>query len=170
MSESHLTRTADVNQLTASQTPTASTALPTKATRWPRLSLAASCTALVATVVVAYLLIAPLAARVYGGMAWWSAGTAALVCGICATLALLISGLVRNPRSSVVAVLGGVLIRMGAPLAIGTYVTSHGGALADAGFFGMIFAFYLITLVVETLLSLSLVRDTAHVQEGVSRG
>ena len=48
------------------------------------------------------------------------------------------------------------LFRFGLPLAGGLYLTRQGGSLAESGVFGMIVVFYLITLAVETPLSLAL--------------
>ena len=50
-----------------------------------------------------------------------------------------------------------MLIRMAIPMATGMFLTKRGGPLAEAGLFGMIVGFYLVGLLVETLLTVRLV-------------
>ena len=51
--------------------------------------------------------------------------------------------------------------RMGVPLVVGLILDRRGGPLSEAHVFGMIVAFYLITLIVETWLALRLVASPA---------
>lgn len=87
-----------------------------------------------------------IAAAVAGGICW-AGGAAALVCA-----ALL------NRSSPVAGVLAGMLFRMGLPLAGGVILQQTHAELAAAGIFGTVVLYYLITLVVETTLSIRLLR------------
>jgi hypothetical protein len=83
----------------------------------------------------------------------WAAGSLALICVHCG----------NRYAAPVQGVLGGMLFRMGLPLAIGFVLHRRGGPLADAGVFYMILGVYLVALAVETLLSLRLVPNgTVH--------
>ena len=57
-----------------------------------------------------------------------------------------------------------MIFRMGLPMGVGLLLNYGGGPLASAGVFGWIVVFYLLTLAVETLLSLHLAkgRQAAH--------
>lgn len=57
-----------------------------------------------------------------------------------------------------------MLVRMAIPLAAGFLITTTGGPLAEAGVFGMIVGFYLIGLLVETILAVRLVADAKQQQ------
>jgi hypothetical protein len=87
----------------------------------------------------------------------WAAVVAGGICWLGAMAALLLVGLMRGGPQVVHGTLLGMLFRMGLPLAAGLLLTVRGGPLADAGVFGMIVVYYLIGLLVETLLSVSLV-------------
>lgn len=50
-----------------------------------------------------------------------------------------------------------MLVRMAIPMVVGIVLTKRGGPLAEAGVFGMIVGFYLVGLLVETLLTVRLV-------------
>lgn len=100
--------------------------------------------------------------------AWWmwtsrgavgvtAAAVAAVICLIGATGALLLTALLRGSSYAIHGLLGGMLLRLGLPLGVGVVLSSRGGDLARAGVFGLILLFYLLTLVVETLLSLKFV-------------
>lgn len=106
-----------------------------------------------------------LALPVYAWVGWihhasagvWSAAAACGTCLVGALGALLATGMARNGPQAVNAVLLGMLFRLGIPLGMGLFLQEQGGALSEAGIFGMILAYYLLALVVETLLSLGLV-------------
>ena len=81
----------------------------------------------------------------------------AVVAGVClagAIPALVITHCVRGPTSSQYGLLVAMCFRMGIPLgfALGPYLRE--GPLADAGVIYYLLAFYMVTLAVETLLSL----------------
>ena len=50
-----------------------------------------------------------------------------------------------------------MVFRMGLPLVVGVILDRRGGPLSEAGVFGMIVAFYFVTLIVETWLAVRLV-------------
>lgn len=52
-----------------------------------------------------------------------------------------------------------MLVRMTIPLIIVAVATMHGGELAEAGLAGQLVAFYLITLSIETCLSVALMKS-----------
>jgi hypothetical protein len=89
-----------------------------------------------------------------GGLGVAAAGVAAGVCWTGGFLALIAAGLFRSSRNAVNGILLGMACRTGLPLVAGAILHSHGGALAAAGVFGMILGYYLVTLVVETLLAI----------------
>lgn len=53
-----------------------------------------------------------------------------------------------------------MLIRMAIPLAVGIAFTAQDGVMAREGLFGQLLVFFLLTLAVETWLSLALARAT----------
>jgi hypothetical protein len=83
-----------------------------------------------------------------------AAAVAIGVCWIAGVLALITTYLGRRLASPVQGVLGGMLFRMGLPMAVGFVLHRQGGQLAQAGVFTMILGVYLFALLVETLLSL----------------
>lgn len=129
---------------------------PEVAPRPPRVWVA--CAALTAATVVALPVFA------WAGYAWhgppgiYAAGTAAGVCWAGALVALVLTAALRGPKRAVSGVLLGMLFRMGVPLVAGILLDRQGGPLAKAGVFGMIVGFYFVTLLVETLLALRLVK------------
>ena len=63
----------------------------------------------------------------------------------------------RQPLQAVNGVGLATLFRMAIPMATGIVLTKVGGPLAEAGVFGMIVGFYLVGLLVETLLAVRVV-------------
>jgi hypothetical protein len=102
-----------------------------------------------------------------GSMGIWSAAAALLVCGVSSLLALVVTGMLQGGKQALNAVLLAMGIRMGVPLAVGLLLQSQGGPLAKAGVFGMILAYYLLALIVETALSLRLVPRRSKSQNRV---
>ncbi len=91
------------------------------------------------------------AACIAAGVCWFGAG-AALIC----------SAWLSPSGRAVQAHLLGSFFRIGLPLAVGTVLQQQGGSLAEAGVFGLIVVFYLVSLVAETVLSLKFVKNNAH--------
>ena len=127
---------------------------PPTATRPPRLWVA--CAALTAVTLVAALIVGWVGFAGHGVSGLWAAAVAAGVCWFGAMSALLLTAIASNPKQAVGRHLLGMGFRMGIPLVVGFLLHRQGGALSKAGVFGMILAFYLLTLIVETWLSLRL--------------
>jgi len=93
-----------------------------------------------------------------------AAAIAGAICWAGAMFALVLIGMFRTSQNHVVsATLLGMLFRMGLPLVTGLIITRNGGPLADAGLFGMILVFYLVGLVVETILSVRILGSSQDV-------
>lgn len=92
----------------------------------------------------------------HGAAGWQAVVVAAAVCGLAGSLALATAAIFRRPAVVMYALGLGMLFRIGLPLGVGTALDATGGPLAQAGVFGWIVVFFLLTLAVETLLSLSL--------------
>ncbi len=81
-----------------------------------------------------------------------AAAVAAAICLAAGVLALLVTDLSRSLGNPLAGLFGSILIRTGLPLLAGVAIHSTGGALAEAGAFGAILVFYLVTLAAETLI------------------
>lgn len=92
----------------------------------------------------------------------WAAAVAGLVCWVGATAALAIAGSFANPQQAVVGLLLGMFCRLGLPLGAGFVLSTQGGVLIESGVLGILVAYYLVALIVETLLSLRFVPRTAN--------
>ena len=112
-------------------------------------------------------------ARTAGSQAYVAGGVAMLVVGVAASLALLLSflqslqashGQAANNQAAnnnaVSAVMLGMLIRMGLPLAAMVMMQQTKSPLIGAGFMGLLVLNYLVALPVETLMSLQFVRKS----------
>lgn len=119
-----------------------------------------SCAWLTLTVVIALLIVGGVVGSTRGATGVLAAAAAAGVCWIGATAALLVAGFSGKSNQAVQGHLLGMLFRLGLPLACGVAFQKLGGPLADAGVFGLIVVFYLVTLVAETILSLRLLKQT----------
>ncbi|MFN0018065.1 MAG: hypothetical protein ACKVP0_07390 [Pirellulaceae bacterium] len=98
----------------------------------------------------------------YGYFASGSIGIlAALVaCGICLAcgiLALCVTSIAQKMNQGIQGILGAMLVRMGVPLFALLVLPKIGGPLVAAGVTGMVMAYYLVTLAMETWLSLRFV-------------
>src|SRR5690606_20730089 len=83
----------------------------------------------------------------------FSAATAASVVLLGMEGALVLTILFRETDFKIPSVLLGMFFRTGIPLVFGMLMHTAGGPLAEAGLFGMILVYYLLTLVVETVLA-----------------
>ena len=100
----------------------------------------------------------------YGHAAHGQAGiaaatVAAVVCFVAGFLALICLSIFREPQQVVNGVGMAMLCRMSIPMVAGMFLTKLNGPLAEAGVFGMIVGFYLVGLLVETLLAVRLVNS-----------
>lgn len=120
-----------------------------------------SCVWLTLAVAAGWAPIAWYANRMYGSAGILSATVAAVVCLAGALAALVLSALVQGPQAAMLRLALGMAFRMGVPL-MGGVLLSQSPRLASGGVFGMMVVFYLITLAVETPLSLRFIdRDSA---------
>jgi hypothetical protein len=117
-----------------------------------------SCAWLTLIVAVALLIIGGALFATRGLDAAYAAAAAAALCWTGATAALVVTGLSARTSHAVQGHLLGMFFRLGLPLVAGLIFQKAGGRLADAGVFGLIVVFYLISLVAETLLTLQLIK------------
>ena len=119
---------------------------------FPRDGFISGAVTLLATVVLGYAAISPVAAWTQGMLGLWAAAVAALICLAAGMMALgLIEGLsASNPLASA---LGGMTLRMVVPLSAVAAVYWWDGPLAETGMVFYVLAFYMITLAVETYLA-----------------
>lgn len=130
-------------------------------------SLLAGCALLAAALL-------PLAAGIawfaYGRSGWTGVAAAALagvVCWVSACLALVAGFCGQELGNPVAGILGGMLFRLGLPLATGVLIQAKHAPLAQAGCFTMILGLYLVALVIETLLSLRFVPQSTRAASGI---
>ena len=107
------------------------------------------------------------AAAIAGGPSAAALSNAAMAGGVCwlaAALALCITYFGNRFKSPVQGVLGGMLVRMGLPLAALVVLPKLGGIFAEQGLSATILIVYLVALILETALALRMVpqQPTAH--------
>ena len=119
-----------------------------------------SCLALTAVVLLALLLVGAVVGNSRGSTGVMAASTAAAICWFGSTVALLMAGYSSRSNQAVHGHLLGMFFRLGLPLVAGMCLQKAGGPLADAGVFGLIVVFYLVTLVAETVLSLRFIKHS----------
>jgi hypothetical protein len=107
-------------------------------------------------VVAEFALIGPVAVCLGGVPALAAAAVAGLLCLVGAMFALVTSYLLRGPQFVLLSMLVGMALRLTIPLAPAIVLHFRGGPLAGAGLLYYLVAFYLVTLTVETVLSLPL--------------
>lgn len=90
---------------------------------------------------------------------------AAIVCGGSSLAALTLIVMYKQTPYQLHAALAGIGLRTGLPLVIGAFFKQAGGPLAEAGVFGMIMVYYLITLLAETILAARLIHPAANVSK-----
>jgi hypothetical protein len=106
----------------------------------------------------AYPVVAVVAARNAGPAAWEAAAIAAALCWFGAAQSLWVAVVFKGPQKAVAALLLGMLFRMGVPIVAAVLLTHRFPSLLQSGFLGSLLCFYLLALVAETLLALSLVQ------------
>ncbi len=109
---------------------------------------------------------------IYGYMQYEFAGllaaiSAGLVCLLGSEIALLLTIWSYGSDQKIQSVLLGIFFRTGIPLVFGMLTYMTGGPLAEAGLFGMILVYYLLTLAVETILAVHLVSQTSSYKKAV---
>ena len=117
-----------------------------------------------------------LAAALAGAVAHGRAGAlgsaavavAALTCGLSAMAALILAGTLAGTRWGVHGIMAAGLIRFLLPLLVVASSAAVQGPLSRAGLFGYMVVFFLIALIVETLLLVGVLRSTDSKQNGVA--
>jgi hypothetical protein len=93
-----------------------------------------------------------------------AAAVAGAICWGAGLMALLCVALLRQPEMLMNALGLAMIVRMSIPMGAGLLLAKLGGPLVEAGVFGMIVGFYLIGLLVETLLAIRLTASSKDEQ------
>lgn len=93
-----------------------------------------------------------------GAVSSAAVAAAAVTCWVASVSSLVLSSSWRHTPQAITGILAGVLVRMTLPMGVAVLSQVVSGPLAKAGLFGWIVCFFLITLVVETLLLVRLLR------------
>ena len=96
----------------------------------------------------------PIAYRADGADGLLAAGVAVAIVLLAGMGALAVNELCRSPEMVIPRVLGGMMLRMGVPLAAAMAIYYRGGPIAGAGFIYYLLVFYFVMLVVETVITL----------------
>ncbi len=128
------------------------------------------CVLLTTAIVLIFPLFAWMNYSSHGRIGVTSAAVGAGVAWFGATIALVLAGVMHGPQNGAQGVLLGMLFRMGIPMGAAILFTSSGGPLAEASVFEMILFFYLVTLVIETPMSVHLVRFGEKISKAASDG
>jgi hypothetical protein len=124
-------------------------------------SLGAACARLAVVVLVAYPIVALIGEQIVKKPVWETAGLAAVLCWLSATLALVLFHHFRQVGNAAAGTLSGTLVRLGIPLLVGLVAINSSEKLRDENFFQIVLVFYFITLVADTMLTLALARGAA---------
>lgn len=116
--------------------------------------LATQSAVLLLAVAAAYALVAPVSSLASGTSGLLAAAVAAGLCWLGAEAAMALRWLCRGTRYALWGSMGGMLPRMGIPVAWGLVLQIRSSVLAEGGLLLYLIAFYPVTLAVETLLSL----------------
>jgi hypothetical protein len=126
----------------------------------PPLRLLSCCSILTAAMLLFVVPVAAAAHYLYGQAGVWAASVAAGVCWLGSNLAL--AGTAKFGRTGLNAPLFtiafGLIFNCVLPFAVGLVLSRSGGALAQAGVFGQIVICFQFSLLVETMLSLCLIK------------
>jgi hypothetical protein len=109
---------------------------------------------LVVAALLTFAVAGPVAFHLGGPTALTASAVAGALCLVGAATALLTSHLLRGPDLAIVALLVGMVARMGLPLTVGFVIHLQGGPLAAAGLLYYLLVYYSVTLTAETILSL----------------
>ena len=91
-----------------------------------------------------------------------AAGVAGGACWLSGLMSLVLIGMCRGADAAFNGALLGILVRMGLPLLAAIAFAQQRGELAQAGVLGMILGYYLVALVVDTLLSVRLINSVSE--------
>jgi hypothetical protein len=135
-----------------------------EASRRSGLRLPAACSLLAVTLALAAALGSSVALERHGALAATAVLAAAATCWASATSALVLAARLSGTRWGVQGIMAAGFIRFTLPLMVVAASALVQGPLARAGLFGYMVAFFLLSLVVETLLLVGVIRssDTSH--------
>ncbi|HEV3137742.1 MAG TPA: hypothetical protein VGZ26_07550 [Pirellulales bacterium] len=128
----------------------------------PPLRLTSCCLILTVAMLLFYVPVAAIAYGLHGQVGVLTAAVAAGVCWLGASLAL--AGTAKFGRTGLngplFTIAFGLIFNCALPFAVGLVLSRSGGALAEAGVFGQIVICFQFSLLVETLLSLCLIKPS----------
>jgi hypothetical protein len=113
------------------------------------------------TAVVAYV-----ARHLHGEIGIIAALVAGAICWAGAASALTVTAMLRGPQHALSATFLGMGLRMGLPLLAALVVQLRNGPLAEAGFVFYLLACYAVALLVETSLSILLIKSSPSALQG----
>jgi hypothetical protein len=116
------------------------------------LGLVAQSALIAGALVVAYLLVAPLAVSLSGTFGLKTALLAAVACYVGAQFSLLISALIRGGATIMHRLVLGMTARAMFPMVLGAGLHLRDPELASAGLISYVLVFYMVTLAVDTAL------------------
>ncbi len=123
------------------------------------LGLVAQSAVIAGALVLAWLLVAPLAASLSGTLGLRAALVAAVACYAGAQFSLLISALLRGGATIMNRLVMGMIARAMFPMVLGAGLHLRDPELADAGLILYVLVFYLVTLAADTALLVAQVSD-----------
>lgn len=122
------------------------------------IRLPAACSVLVLATVLCAGLTGLMAHGRQGPVGSMAVAVAAMTCGLSGVAALVLAGMLSGTRWGVHGILAAGFIRFFLPLLVITASTAVQGPLSRAGLFDYMVIFFLIVLVVETLLLVGVLR------------
>ena len=124
------------------------------------IRLPAACSVLALAIALAAALCGSIAHDRQGPVGWAAVVVAALTCGLSGVAALALAGILSGTRWGVHGILAAGFIRFFLPLLVVVASSAVQGPLSRAGLFGYMVIFFLIALVVETLLLVGVLRSS----------
>jgi hypothetical protein len=124
------------------------------------LRLPAACSLLALTLAVAAALAGSVEHGRHGTLAAVAVGVAALTCWLSATAALVLAARLSSTRWGVPGIMAAGFVRFSLPLMVVAASALVQGPLSRAGLFGYMVAFFLLALLVETLLLVGVIRSS----------
>ncbi len=124
---------------------------------------------LIASLVLVSLLVGPLSFYFDGVNGLVASGAGMTICLVCGLLALVVAEQFRKPEHVLQQVLITMGLRMGIPLGLCMVVYIQRGPLAEAGMVYYLLVFYLVTLLVETMMATGGQRHTELTTSGSTK-
>ena len=121
---------------------------------------------LVGALALTFAAVGPISYYTDGEIGLAAASLAAVGCLLGGLAALAGSWLWRGTDAALINLLVGMMFRTGVPLGLALAVFYSGRPLVDAGFARCLLVFYLVTLVVETLVSVAELRPAGRASGG----